>query len=271
MQLVFLTRLPVGTSLAIRFSNPGGAPQDATLEAVADIDSLIAALPGFNVDQLQQPIEGEVLDDSGIGYLQITSFSEDYNLMARLWDFHLQKLLDAEIPALIIDVRSNPGGSGALAMDFAGYFFDESMVLSTEKYFNDRTGAFEERGIPSRLEPGPLHFSGPVAILVSADCVSACEGFVYAMSQGHRATVVGHSATAGAYGEVGRGQYTMPGDLSLQFPTGRPETPEGDLIIEGVGIQPDVLVPITRASALGESDAVLAAAVQALQQQLGSP
>jgi len=270
MQLLSLTRVPIGTQIDVRFRNPVGAPQDATLEAVADYDSLFAALPEFNFDEVQQPIEGEVLDESGIGYLQITTFSEDYNLMARLWDFHIQKLLDAEVPALIIDVRSNPGGNGALATDLAGYFFDEEMVLSVEKYFNERTGQFEERGIPSRMEPGPLHFGGPVAILVGPNCVSACEGFVYAMSQGHRATIVGHSATAGAYGEVGRGQYTMPGDLSLQFPTGRPETTGGDLIIEGVGIAPDILVPVTRESALGQVDAVRAAAVDALQQQLAS-
>ena len=263
--------MPIGTRLDVRFRNPGGSPQTTTLEAVADYDSLFAALPGFNFDEVQQPIEGEVLDESGIGYLQITTFSEDYNLMARLWDFHLQKLLDAEIPALIIDVRSNGGGNGALATDFAGYFFDEFTVLSIEKYYNERTGQFEERGIPARMEPGPLHFDGPVALLVGPDCVSACEGFVYAMSQGQRATIVGHSATAGAYGEVGRGQYSMPGDLSLQFPTGRPETPGGDLIIEGVGIAPDLLVPVTRESALGQVDAVLAAAVDALLHQIPSP
>jgi C-terminal processing protease CtpA/Prc len=70
------------------------------------------------------------------------------------------------------------------------------------------------------------------------------------------------------YGEVGRGQYEMPGDLSLQFPTGRPETPDGDLLIEGVGIVPDIEVPLTYDSVLGTADAVLDAAVEALLDQL---
>jgi carboxyl-terminal processing protease len=270
MQLVSLTRVPVGTRIPVRFRNPGGSPQEVTLEAVVDYDSLFAALPELNFDELQQPIEGEVLDDSGLGYLQITSFSEDYNLTARLWDFHIQKLLDADIPGLIIDVRSNPGGNGALATDFAGYFFEEGMVLSVESYYNEKTQRFENRGIPSRLEPGPKLFDRPVAVLVGPNCVSACEGFVYAMSQGGRAIIVGHSATAGAYGEVGRGQYKMPGDLSLQFPTGRPQTPDGQLIIEGVGIRPDIVVPVTSDSALGRVDAVLQAAVDAVLQAAGS-
>lgn len=270
MQLLFLTRVPEGASVSVRFRNPGSTPQEASLEAVAEFDSYSAALQGFNLDELQQPIEGQVLDDSGLGYMQITTFLEDDNLMARLWDFHIQKLLDAEIPGLILDMRSNGGGNGGLAADFAGYFFDEEMLLWVRKYYNDQTGQFEQRGLPARLEPGPMLFDGPVAILVGPDCVSACEGFVYMMTQGQRAIIVGQSATAGAFGDVGLGQYIMPGDLSLQFPTGRPETMDGRLVIEGEGIQPDILVPVTRESAMGQTDSVLQAAVAALLRALGS-
>jgi C-terminal processing protease CtpA/Prc len=70
------------------------------------------------------------------------------------------------------------------------------------------------------------------------------------------------------YGEVGRGQYDLPGDISLQFPTGRPETLDGELLIEGVGIVPDILVPVTEESALGLTDAVLDAAIDALLDEL---
>lgn len=268
MQLLFLTRVPDETTIQVEFQNPGQPAQTVELQAVVDYDSLFAALPEFNYDQVQQPIEGEVLDDSGFGYLLITTFSEDYNLMARLWEFHLQKLLEAEIGGLIIDVRNNPGGNGGLATDFAGYFFDEEIELSRHSYYNAISGAFEDRGTPARLEPGPILFEGPVAILVGPNCVSACEGFVYALTRNDRAVVVGHAPTAGAYGEVGRGQYTLPGDLSLQFPTGRPETPEGELLIEGRGIPPDILVPVSRESALGQIDAVLQAAVEALRDAL---
>ena len=89
------------------------------------------------------------------------------------------------------------------------------------------------------------------------------------MSQGGRAIIVGHAPSAGMYGEVGRGQYKMPGDLSLQFPTGRPETLDGQLLIEGVGVVPDILVPVTYDSVMGSTDAVLQAAVQALLDRLG--
>jgi C-terminal processing protease CtpA/Prc len=269
MQLVFLTRYPVGTTVTVRFQNPGGQPEEADLTTIVDYDSLFAAIPEFNYDELALPVEARVLDDSGLGYIRLTTFSDDYNLMARLWEYHLRQLVDAQVPGLIIDVRNNGGGNGGLANDFAGYFFDESMILSQRLYYNETTGDFEARGVPERLEPGPFQFDGPVAVLLGPNCASACEGFAHAMTQGGRATVVGHAPSAGAYGEVGRGQYELPGDLSLQVPTGRPETPDGELLIEGVGVVPDILVPVTYESVMGSTDAVLEAAIQALLEQLG--
>jgi C-terminal processing protease CtpA/Prc len=269
MQLVFLTRYPVGTTISIRYRNPGGQPEQADLTTIVDYDTLFAAFPEFNYDPLALPVEAYVLPDSGLGYIRVTTFSEDYNLMARLWEYHLGQLIDAEVPGLIVDVRNNGGGNGGLAIDFAGFFFDESFVLSQGLYYNEITGDFEERGVPTRLEPAPFQFDGPVAVLVGANCASACEGFANAMAYGGRAMVVGHSPSAGMYGEVGRGQYDMPGDLSLQFPTGRPETPDGELLIEGVGVEPEIRVPVTYDSVMGTVDVVLEAAVEAILEQLG--
>ena len=116
-----------------------------------------------------------------------------------------------------------------------------------------------------QIVPGDLQFQGPVAILISPDCVSACEGFAAAMKTNDRAIAVGNYSTAGAFGEVGRGQYKLPDDLTLQFPTGRSESPSGQLFLEGKGITPDVTVPVTSDSVLGTTDTVLNAAVQALQ------
>ncbi len=114
------------------------------------------------------------------------------------------------------------------------------------------------------IEPAPLHFEGPVAVLVSPDCVSACESFAYALATAGRSIVVGHYPTAGAFGEVSRGQYSMPGDISIQFPTGKSLTLDGKLIIEGTGVIPQIIVPVTVESATGDQDAVLEAAIQAL-------
>ena len=50
----------------------------------------------------------------------------------------------------------------------------------------------------------------------------------------------------------------------MQFPTGRPQTMDGDLLIEGVGVVPSIVVPVTADVVLGAGDPVLDAAVEAL-------
>ncbi len=269
-KIVFVTRVPPETPVNITFQNPG-ASEPETIRLVADIEyeSLFRSFPGFNRDELSLTIEGEVLDDSGLGYIQITSFRGDSNLAARLWELYIQRLIDNEIPGVIIDMRENGGGFGALALDFAGFFFDREITLFQRSYYNEKKGQFEPLRLPIDLRPAPVQYEGKVAVLIGPDCLSACEGFAYAMSQGGRALMVGHYPTAGAFGEVGRGQYQLPEGLSLQFPTGRPETADGQLVIEGIGIEPDIQVPVTVESALGEVDVVLQAAIEALQAEIG--
>lgn len=265
-QLVYLTRVSPGTRISVEYQNPGsGAAQTADMRAINEYDSLFLTMPSFQQDELALPLEGEVLDESGLGYIKIATFSDDYNLMAQLWERFINSLIEEQVPGLIIDLRANSGGSTGLASDFAGYFFDEEVELFQRSYYNDLTGVFEYNDRPSRVEPGPLYYDGPIALLVSTNCVSACEGFSYTLTQRDNVIVVGHTPTAGAFGEVGQGQYELPEELELQFPTGRPETFDGELLLEGVGVVPDITVPVTEDSALGRVDPVLEAAIEALQ------
>jgi carboxyl-terminal processing protease len=264
-QVVFLPRVPLGETATVTYRNPDSGAKTVTLESTVEFDSLINALPYYSQDEMALPVEGEVLDESGLGYIKITSFSSDYKMMTDLWEHFMSEMIEQDIPGLIIDVRLNFGGNGDLALDFAGYFFDEEIIRSNRLYYNDLSGKFEIEGTPERITPAPMLYEGPVVLLVSPDCISACEGFAYSMALKNRAIVVGHYPTAGAYGEVGRGQYKLPGGLTLQFPTGRSETPDGKLIIEGVGVIPDIVVPVTEESALGLRDTVLEAAIEALQ------
>jgi len=264
-QLVFLTRVPPRENVTITVADGEGAAEEITLQAEVDYDSLFEWIPSLRVDQLSPPVVGEILEPSGLGYIRINTFSDDYNLTAQLWNHYIDSLLESEVPGLILDVRVNGGGSMGLANNFAGYFFEEETLISKHFYYNHHLEEFEEKEPPTHIEPGPKYFDAPIAVLVSPYCVSACEGFSYALGLLESSTIVGHFPTAGAYGEVGRGQYDLPAELSMQFPTGRPETPNGDLLIEGTGVVLDVEVPVTEESALGKVDAVLEAAIEALQ------
>jgi C-terminal processing protease CtpA/Prc len=266
-QLVFVTRMSVGESVDVTFKNPNGSAQTVTMQADTDYDSLFASLYYFNQDTVLLPIEAQTLEN-GIVYIKINTFLDDYVLMAKVWQRYIENMIENETPALILDLRENGGGNGGLALDFAGFFFEETVDLSRGSYYNYESGQFEYNDYERQIEPAPIFWDGPIAVLVGKDCVSACEGFSYAMAQSPNVTIFGHTPSAGAYGEVGRGQYTMPGDLSVQYPTGRPETPDGDLLIEGVGVTPDQIVPVTFESALGQVDAVLQAALDFLNARI---
>jgi C-terminal processing protease CtpA/Prc len=245
-QAVFLTRMPPGDEATFTYINPGSsAEREVTLTSIVEYDSLFEAIPQFSFDELALPVDAYTLLPSGLGYLQLTTFSDDYTLMAILWDRFLSQMVENEVPGLIIDIRYNGGGNGGLALDFAGYFFDEEFETSEHTYYSEITGEFESQGVPARVQPADVFYEGQVALLIGPDCASACEGFANAMIQDGRSTVLGHFPSAGMFGEVGRGQYELPGDISLQFPTGRSLTPDGEILIEGTGIVPDIIVPVT--------------------------
>jgi C-terminal processing protease CtpA/Prc len=261
-QVISLTRTAIGEEVTVTLRNPGAGTQDVTMEAEPEVDSLLEAWA--STDLLAPPIDGQILEDSGLGYIRIWTFSGDYKMMTDLWTYYMEQMVDNDVPGLIIDMRVNGGGSSALSNNFPGFFFQDEITLAYWWRYSALEDKFIRWDIPERIKPASTYYGGPVAILVGPDCVSACEGFTYAMTQQDRAVIVGHYPTAGAYGGVGRGQVTLPDDMELQFPTTKTTTPDGDVIIEGVGVVPDVVVPVTEESALGSKDTVLNAAIQAL-------
>jgi C-terminal processing protease CtpA/Prc len=262
-QARFLTRIPPDSEVELAYQNPGqNSPQTATLQASAEFETLSMILSG--PDEIDLPIQAEVLDQSRLGYIKINSFQGDYRLLASLWEYYIKNLIDYDVPGLIIDLRNNGGGYGGLAFDFAGYLFDQEIDVYNSLYYNNRTGEFTKDEKPARISPGPLYYDKPIIVLVGPDCVSACEGFAYALQQDGRSIIMGQYPSAGAFGSVGLGQFALPAGISMQFPFGRPETPDGQLLIEGTGVIPDILVPVTIESVLSQEDTVLQAAIEEL-------
>ena len=264
-QVNFLTRYPIDTSVEVVFQNPGENKNTVELTTEFEVQSFLATIPYLNFDPIVLPIEAETITN-GYSYIRIQTFSGDMALMTRIWEHYLESAIENSSPGIIIDVRANSGGSGHLAANFAAFFFDEEFEIGRHGYYNSNLGEFEFDDEPVTIDPAPIYYDGPVVVLVDENCVSACEGFAYYLTINNRATVIGHTPTAGAFGEVGQGQFSLPGEIDMQFPTGRPETSDGELLIEGTGIIPDIFVPITFESASGQIDTVLFAAIEFLQQ-----
>jgi C-terminal processing protease CtpA/Prc len=273
-QYRYLMRTELGTTIEVTYQNPGDtSPATVTLTAIAERDTFSATSVFVGYDFYALPVEYKILP-SGYGYIKINSLSEDINLIIRLWEWALERMIALEVPAIIIDLRQNSGGS-PLGTLFASYFVEERIDISRSYYFSEVTGEFETFGPPNYTEPDDdLYYDGQLAVLVGPACASACENVAYVLNVLEQTRVFGIYPSSGMYGEVARGQYLLPGDFSFQIPTGLSRNMEGDIIIEGTGVVPDVYIPLTEDNVIsqytGGQDVVLDFTIEKLDQPLGA-
>jgi len=269
-QLRYATRFLLEKSqVEVKFINPGGSEQSAILNVVEERASFNAASFLAGRDPTALPVEFDVLP-SGIGYIKISSFFDNDVLSILVWERALDYFIENEIPAVILDLRSNGGGSGWLADQMAAYFFDQEIVVGNTAKYNRGSGDFymdpgdETRMIPPRAE---LQYGGEVVVLVGPACASACEFFSYDMTIQDRATILGQYPTEGAGGSVE--DFLMPEDITVQLTIGRAVDAEGNIHLEGKGVVPEIKVPVTIETLMQQSlgqDVVLQAAVEFLTQ-----
>jgi len=273
-QYRFLLRNPIGTEVEVVFQNPDDAePITAKLTSVFEPDTYEATSPYAGRDRNSLPVEYEILP-SGEGYIKISSLSEDINLIIRLWEWAIERMITNQVPAIIIDLRQNAGGS-PLGTYFASFFVEDRIDISRSYYFSEKSGQFETFGPPDYTEPDDkLYYDGQLAVLVSPACASACENVSYVLGELPQTRIFGYYASKGIYGEVARGQYQLPEGYSFQTPTGMTKDLDGNIIIEGTGVVPDVRVPLTeenvRAEYVDERDVVLDFVIDVLSQPLGA-
>ncbi|MCB9138908.1 MAG: PDZ domain-containing protein [Caldilineaceae bacterium] len=265
-QLRYAIRFPLDSTVEITYKNPGEDDAvTATLAAVPETESFSFSSFYSGLTGFEQPVEYSLLDNAGLGYAKIYSFSDNDLLSIQLWERMIRTLNQAGVPGLIIDMRQNGGGSGFLADQMAAYFFDEPLELGNNGRYDKSLGEFffDERTVDRFYLPAEdLRYRGKVAVLVGPNCNSACEFFAYDMSLNDRAAIVGQYPTGGLGGSID--QVLMPGGEYFTFTAGRAVDMNGDIHIEGVGVQPTVQVPVTEETLFSEGDPILDAAIDYL-------
>jgi C-terminal peptidase prc len=251
---------PVDSSVQLAWRTVDGTQKSATLTRVFDVSSLLAAFEPLDPDA---PVVDSRMLESGVGYISVRGFAEEVSQADALFGEALDALVAAGAKGIILDLRSNSGGLVNLAMSIAGRFFpDYERVM--DFYYANGEGGFTYRGFAETLT-GTSYYDGPVAVLVNEMTGSAGDIFAYTLTLKDRALVVGNTPSGGFTGEVSDGQYKLPGDLTMQIPTGRPVDPaSGETLIEGTGVVPDIVVPLTFESLISPEDEVLQAAEDAI-------
>ena len=266
-QLKYLLRRAPGTRISLTYKNPGKPSKTTSLTTTFEVKSLFfdEENAGAGFDATPLPIEFKILA-SEIGYIRINSNNDDLNLSFQLFRRALTVFQERGVSDVMIDLRNNGGGTG---LGLSEFFINEPIIEEiTSTYYSVDEGKFVNgKDVTSTLKPKDDGFEiGRLAVLVSPSCASACEVEAYELSLVPGAIVVGHTPSAGIFADVARGQYKLPAGISLQFPKIRFTLPDGSLFLEGAGVQPTVLVPMTFDNAMNwKLDPVLQAAERELK------
>jgi hypothetical protein len=229
--------------------------------------------PNYNTNWLKANVPGwqSLSEDvsigqfpDGIGYMLIDSWVTKRDVAGPAIE-GLKRLSGTK--ALIIDVRSNGGGSSGPAEEFTVNLVDSKVVYAKHTY-RDSNVAGGWTPVQSRtLEPvegGPL-YKGPIAVLTGHQCISACESFLLMMKQVKGCTLIGEPSFGTSAAAKG---YDLGNGVSVSLPSWRALRPDGTCF-EGEGIKPDILV-LTSRPQLMRQDPVLQTALQRLRMRLAA-
>jgi carboxyl-terminal processing protease len=212
--------------------------------------------------------EGRWLEEDRVAYIRVPSWNGS-QFQERALEL-LEEFASAE--ALVVDVRSNGGGSTPVGfisalMERPWHWWAEStpMRFALFSYYAERgRSGFGDFARPhmawsATVQEGDSTFTGRIVILVDEGCHSACEDFVMPFKHNGRATLVG-VATAGSTGQP---FYANIGDrMGFAIGAKREYFPDGSRF-EGVGVAPDIRVVPTQDDLRRGRDVVLERALEA--------
>ncbi|HYC71668.1 MAG TPA: S41 family peptidase [Opitutaceae bacterium] len=208
--------------------------------------SMTAALLSF------ERREARVLDD-GIVLLRFDTFGARN---ARWFKAELKKHRAA--PAVIVDLRQNPGGLAVALRLAVAEFFPGPVDSGTSVRRSGRRSAWNS------LRLFPAKYPGRVVILLDRFSASSAEIFAHVLQHHDRATVVGRRS-AGAV--IVARFYRLPGGGRLEVPVEDYLGVDGQRI-EGRGVAPDMPVELSLAALRAGRDPDVEVAVTHLRAQI---
>ena len=171
------------------------------------------------------------LEGEDIGYVRISSFTEQTQEGLEKAFSSLKKTMGARAKGYIIDLRNNPGGLLDQAISVSDSFLDKGEVVSTRGRRAEETQRFS-------AQKGDISDNKTVVILINGGSASASEIVAGALQDHKRATIIGTRS----FGK-GSVQTIIPlgSQGALRLTTARYYTPAGRSI-QAKGIDADILI-----------------------------
>ena len=188
----------------------------------------------IKITSIRSRLEGK------IGYVRITSFTEQSNSGLKKAVDKFNKELGDDLLGIVLDLRNNPGGLLDQAIAVSDSFLERGEIVSTRSRNAEDTSRFSAR-------PGDLAKGKPVVVLINGGSASASEIVAGALQDHKRAVILGTQS-------FGKGSVQtimpLPGHGAMRLTTARYFTPSGRSI-QGEGVTPDILVEPAKIETIG--------------------
>lgn len=238
--------------LVMRYNPDESSAPVLTLDAWNDRASSpqrrrVPATPDASVSRMNFGVLSAEVLDGNIGYLKMRQFVPAAE--ARQAIDNAMAFL-GHTDAMIIDVRTCPGGSAETVSYLASYFFDAGKRVLMRRYNRPTDTSFEST---TEEVPGKLRPDTDLYVLIGPGTASACESFAFTLQQWGRARTVGEKTTG-----AGRNNRIVDVGLGLSFSisigtANHPKTGKG---FEGTGVLPDIAASADRALETARAEAV---------------
>jgi len=249
-----LLRCPVGAKKSITYLDPAADDAERTQEVQCHLPEGERVTLG-NLRDLPTRVEWTMLPEQETGGKAIGYLAFNYWMVPMVAEVRrgMNELRAEGMDALILDLRGNPGGVGAMSIPVARMFLSKRGDL----------GRLRMRGMTNefKVEPDADPFVGPVVLLVDEGTASTSEIFAVGMRDMDRVQIVGASNSAGL--ALPSLMETLPDGGLIQYVVGDYHSPKGTAA-EGEGVAPDVRVEISREDLIAGRDPVVDAAIARL-------
>jgi len=175
-----------------------------------------------------------------IAYVRLMQFSDT---TTKDFDKTLKAIEDEDVNGIVLDLRSNPGGTLSSAIDVAGMFLKKGQVVVSTK------GRTPEDNKEYKVPKGLYHTDLPLVVLVDRWSASGSEIVVGAIKDYKRGLIIGSGDKTYGKGSVQKIFPMVDGKCGLKLTVAYYYTPSGKNINK-IGIEPDIKRPVLSSAEL---------------------